>query len=98
MYNKLEALQESVMHLYPITLPYLTALAYYKLESLTCCRTEADEKFFCDIVKPNIIVCINSYLLFPDSQRTMRSCLLFVRIFICFSFVHRITQKVVDKF
>jgi len=71
MYNKLEALQESVVHLYPITLPYLTALACCKLESLTCCRTEADEKFIFDIVKPNIIVCTSSYWLFPDSQRTM---------------------------
>ena len=46
--DKLEALQKRAVRiiLYPIILPYITALGYLKLESLKHRRTVADKKFF----------------------------------------------------
>ena len=53
--DKLEALQKRVVRiiLYPLTLPYITALGYLKLESLKHRRTEADKKFFNSISQPD---------------------------------------------
>ena len=46
--DKLEALQKRAVCIifYPLTLPYITALGYLKLEALKYRRTEADKKFF----------------------------------------------------
>ena len=53
--DKLEALQKRAVSiiLYPLTLPYITALGYLKLESLKHRRTEADKKFFNGISPPD---------------------------------------------
>ena len=55
--NKLEALQKRAFRiiLHPLTLPYITALGYLKLDSLKHCRMEADEQFF-ETTFPKLIV------------------------------------------
>jgi len=71
--DKLAALQKRAVRiiLYPLTLPYITALGYLKLESLKHCRTEADKKFFNSISQPDS--CLHHLLPPPrDSQLVMR--------------------------
>ena len=53
--DKLEALQKRAVRiiLYPLTLPYITALGYLKLETLKHRRTEANKKFFNSISQPD---------------------------------------------
>ena len=53
--DKLEALQKRAVRiiLYPLTLPYITALGYLKLESLTHRRTEPNNKYFNSISQPD---------------------------------------------
>ena len=61
--DKLEALQKRAVHiiLYPLTLPYITALGYLKLESLKHRRTGADKKLFNSISQPDNFFCTTSY-------------------------------------
>jgi len=53
--DKLEALKKCAVCiiLYPLTLPYITALGYLKLESLKHHQMEAHKKFFNDISEPD---------------------------------------------